>query len=196
MPEEFIIYDFETTGLDTTICDVTEIGALHIKGGEIAGVFNVLVKQPGPLPPKITEITGITDAMLEEQGIPQRDAFGVFNEFIGNLSLVGHNIIGYDNLIFTRKMFDLFEVIPPLAGCVDTCGLFKAKQDGIKREDGESLSDWSVRALAQPFKRGSKYNLGFAHASLGCDATGIVAHRAMGDVKMVFDIYKKMTEVV
>lgn len=196
MPEEFIVYDFETTGLDTQLCDVTEIGALRVKGGEVIDSFTCLINQTGPLPPKIIEITGITDAMLAEQGIPQRDAFGTLMDFVGDRPVVGHNIIGYDNLIFARKMRDLFETELVLNGSIDTCGLFKAHQDGIKREEGESLAAWSARALTTPFLRGSKYNLSFAHKALGCDPEGITAHRAMGDVRMVLDVYRKLAGTV
>lgn len=193
MPTEFVVYDFETTGLDTQICDVTEIGALKVKDGEVVGKFECLIKLADPLPPIITTITGITDAMLSEFGIDEREAFVNFKEFMGDLPAVGHNILGYDNAILARKFYKHLGLSEIRRKDLDTYALFKAHVDKIKIEKDEPIEAFCVRMINTRNKLGSRYSLGFAHQFLGCDSTGIVSHRAMGDVKMVLDIYKKLT---
>ena len=43
---------------------ITEIGALKLRGGELLGTFETLVNPGVPIPPMITVLTGITEAML------------------------------------------------------------------------------------------------------------------------------------
>ena len=67
-----------------------EIGAVKIKNGEIIERFDELINPGRPLDISITEITSITDSMLEdkdnEENVTKR-----FKEFIGDFPLVAHN---------------------------------------------------------------------------------------------------------
>lgn len=58
--------DLETTGLDSSKCEITEIGASFFKLETLyKGEFGELVKTKKPIPKKITEITGIDDEMVK-----------------------------------------------------------------------------------------------------------------------------------
>lgn len=67
-----ITFDTETTGLlKPDLCElwlqpfITEICLVkHDFDGNIQGVFETFLKPPVPIPPEVTEITGITDAMV------------------------------------------------------------------------------------------------------------------------------------
>ncbi len=81
--EYILVFDFETTGLSPVDSRIIEIGALLLKRREdgqfkIDQELNVLIKQDAPLPEKIVEITNITDELLNEQGISEREAFEKF----------------------------------------------------------------------------------------------------------------------
>ena len=88
--QEYVVFDTETTGLSVGTDQMIEIGAVKVKNDEIIERFDELIACPKPLPPFITELTNITDEMLQgkdsEENVTRR-----FLEFIGDLPLVAHN---------------------------------------------------------------------------------------------------------
>lgn len=86
----YVVFDIETTGLSFANDKITEIGAVKIENGNIVDQFSALVDPQMPLPPKIVELTGITDDML--RGQPTIDeVLPKFMAFIGDASVVAHN---------------------------------------------------------------------------------------------------------
>ena len=87
----FCVLDLETTGGSPRDCAITEIGAVKYQGGDLLGTFQTLVDPGLPIPPLITVLTGITEAMVVEA--PDiGTALPTFLEFIGDAVIVGHNI--------------------------------------------------------------------------------------------------------
>ncbi|MUL40935.1 DEDD exonuclease domain-containing protein [Streptomonospora sp. PA3] len=60
----FTVVDLETTGTRADSAGITEIGAVQVRGGEVLGEFSTLVNPGLPIPPFITLLTGITQAMV------------------------------------------------------------------------------------------------------------------------------------
>ncbi len=87
----FCVLDLETTGGSPADCGITEIGALRFRGGEPDGTFQTLVNPGAPIPPFITVMTGITQAMVIEAP-PVEEALPAFLEFLGDAVIVGHNV--------------------------------------------------------------------------------------------------------
>ena len=88
---DFVAIDVETTGLDFSSERVTEIGAVKFTGGRHAGEFSSLVNPGVPIPPAITDLTGITDA--DVAAAPPFAAIAPqLLAFIGDLPLCGHQI--------------------------------------------------------------------------------------------------------
>ena len=89
----FVVLDLETTGGSYNSAAITEIGAVKVRAGEIVGEFQTLVNPESPIPPFITVLTGITDAMVI-QAPKLGEALLSFLEFIGSSKdsvLVAHN---------------------------------------------------------------------------------------------------------
>ena len=87
----FCVLDLETTGGSPASCEITEIGAVKYRGGDLIGTFQTLVDPGLPIPPSITILTGITRAMVFDA--PDiATALPSFLEFIGDSVIVGHNV--------------------------------------------------------------------------------------------------------
>jgi DNA polymerase-3 subunit epsilon len=61
---EFAVVDVETTGWTPDDADITEIGAVRVRRGQIVAEFASLVNPGTPVPEQIEELTGISDQML------------------------------------------------------------------------------------------------------------------------------------
>nr|WP_214326637.1 DEDD exonuclease domain-containing protein [Nonomuraea sediminis] len=86
----FVVFDLETTGGSPAEDTITEIGAVKVRAGEVLGEFSTLVDPGGPIPPFISVLTGITDAMVV--AAPRIEAvLPSFLEFITGAVLVAHN---------------------------------------------------------------------------------------------------------
>ncbi|WP_098458838.1 DEDD exonuclease domain-containing protein [Flavimobilis soli] len=86
----FVVLDLETTGGKPGAEEITEIGAVKVRGGEVVGEFQTLVNPGVPVPPRIAVLTGITTAMVVDA--PRiREVLPSFWEFIHGAVLVAHN---------------------------------------------------------------------------------------------------------
>jgi DNA polymerase-3 subunit alpha (Gram-positive type) len=87
---DFVVFDLETTGAKCPPCRITEIGAFRVKHNEIVDRFHTLVNPETPIPPFITQLTGINDKMVKNS--PRfTDIVSDFLDFIGDAVLVAHN---------------------------------------------------------------------------------------------------------
>lgn len=109
LPRLAVILDTETTGLSASTDEVIEIGAVAFNYddegniGNVVGTFNALQQPSKPIPKEITDLTGITDAMVAGQSIEhaQLDAFIAPADLI-----IAHNA-GFDRP-FCEKLSPIF----------------------------------------------------------------------------------------
>ena len=86
----FVVLDLETTGGSPDGAGITEIGAVKVRGGQVLGEFATLVNPGSGIPPFITVLTGITQAMVAEAP-PIQAVLPSLLEFLGPAVLVAHN---------------------------------------------------------------------------------------------------------
>jgi len=100
-----IVFDTETTGLDKPALtpidqqpEIIEVGVVKLDNDtlEEQAAFSVLIRpRVLPLPPKITEITGLRDSDLKDKRPFSAYYLDLADFFCGERTVVGHNI-AYD----------------------------------------------------------------------------------------------------
>ena len=87
----FIVVYVETTGISALGGDrITEVAAVLVQRGQIADVFHSLVNPARPIPPYITELTGISNAMVRDAPSFEEIAGDLAAQLIGRV-FVAHN---------------------------------------------------------------------------------------------------------
>ena len=91
MSHPIAVIDFETTGISPDQgARATEVAIVLLEGGRVVDRFQSLMNAGTWVPPFITQLTGITNAMVNAAP----DAAGVMQEsarFVGNAPMVAHN---------------------------------------------------------------------------------------------------------
>jgi len=112
----FVVFDLETTGAKAPPCRITEIGAFRVKCGFVTESFHTLVNPQTSIPPFITSLTGISDAMVADAPL-FCDVVDDFLAFIDDSVLVAHNArfdMGFLNHEIGRVYEDYCLVNPSL----------------------------------------------------------------------------------
>jgi DNA polymerase-3 subunit epsilon len=92
LPKQFVVFDLETTGLEPKINEIIEIGAIRVnRDSDHHDTFQALIRPRKKIPKKITEVTGITQDLIEKEGESLEVALVQFLEFVGELPLVSFN---------------------------------------------------------------------------------------------------------
>ncbi|SFP08665.1 PolC-type DNA polymerase III [Salibacterium halotolerans] len=88
--DTYVVFDVETTGLSVVYDTIIELAAVKVKDGEIIDRFESFANPHEKLTATITDLTGITDDMLEGQ--PEvEDVLRDFHAFTADAVLVAHN---------------------------------------------------------------------------------------------------------
>ena len=116
----FCVVDVETTGGSAADGAITEIGAVKLRGGECLGTLQTLVNPGQAIPPQITMLTGITQAMVAPAP-RMHTVLPSFLEFLGDAVLVGHNV-RYD-ISFLQSELSRAGQRPLTNRTLDTCAL-------------------------------------------------------------------------
>lgn len=159
----YCVLDLETTGLSFRTEKITEVGIMKVKNGEVIDEFSCFVNPEKPIPPKVVEVTNITDEMVKDAETIDK-VFPKILEFVGDSVLVAHN-----------ADFDI--------------GFLKhnAKELGYALDN--TYMD-TLRLAKQLFPDFKKYKLGIIADKLGIVVE--VAHRALDDVDTTVKVLNVM----
>ena len=91
MKNTLVALDIETTGLDPKNDKIIEIGAVRFSGSKIEDEFNSLINPGKNIPPFISQLTGITDAMVRGAP-PVEEVIEQLADFVKDAPVVGHNV--------------------------------------------------------------------------------------------------------
>jgi DNA polymerase III subunit epsilon len=158
----FVILDLETTGGSPEDSQITEVGAVKVRGGEVLGEFQTLVNPGGAIPPFISVLTGITDAMVA--GAPRMEAaLPPLLEFLRGAVLVAHNA-PFD-VAFLRAACAAHGYPWPAPTVLDTARLAR------RALLGDEVPNCKLATLARFFRSGTTPN-----------------HRALSDARATVDV--------
>jgi len=90
-PSDYTVIDIETTGLSSFGAEIIEVSALRYREDILSGQYSALLKPAYPIPPFITALTGITNAMVRDAR-PRMDILQEYKDFLGDDILIGHNV--------------------------------------------------------------------------------------------------------
>lgn len=90
-PDNYIVFDIETSGLNYVHDKIIEIGAIKYINNEKVDEFSYLIDPKIKLDKIITDVTGLTDKDLINKPVID-DVLPLFLEFIGDLPVLGHNV--------------------------------------------------------------------------------------------------------
>ncbi len=117
----FVVLDLETTGASPSVgAGITEIGAIKVMGGLVLEEFSTFVNPLTPIPSYITDLTGITDEMVQDAPVIS-DALPDFIHFLGDpddVMLVAHN--SPFDMGFLQAAADANEIAWPDFRVIDT----------------------------------------------------------------------------
>ena len=100
----YVVFDVETTGLSAVYDKMIELAAVKMHKGNVIDSFEAFINPGHPLSSFTTELTGITDAMLEDAPTEEK-VVQDFYEFSKGTILVAHNAsfdMGFLNHAYTR----------------------------------------------------------------------------------------------
>ena len=165
----FVVVDLETTGAGAD-ASITEIGAVRVCGGEVEGEFQTLVNPHAHIPPLVSVLTGITDAMVADA--PRIDqVIPPFLEFARGAVLVAHNA-GFD-VGFLKRACAAHDLPWPGFGVLDTVALAR----GVLLRD--EVPNVKLATLARHFRVAEAPN-----------------HRALTDARATVTVFHKLLERV
>jgi len=131
----YVALDIETTGLSPDKDAIIEIGAVRFHpGGEVSATWSSLVNPDRPLPFRIQQLTGITQADLA--GAPSLfQVLPALSRFVGDATIVGHNV-GFDldflnrhGALVTNPRIDTFELASILMPHADRYNLGRLAEE-------------------------------------------------------------------
>jgi DNA polymerase III subunit epsilon len=169
---EFAVLDLETTGGSPATDRITEVGVVKVRGGEVTGTFHALVNPLMPIPPMITALTGITNAMVANQE-PIEVVLPCLLEFLGDAVLVAHNA-SFDTRFLQAAL--QAHAYPPLESkvvCTARLARILLPRDEIPNVKLASLA-YYLRAGTQPCHRA------FTDAKATVDVLHALLERAAG----------------
>lgn len=161
-----VVLDLETTGFAPPVAKVTEVAMISLTG-DSEEEFHTLIDPGVPIPPNITDLTGITDEMV--RGKPtMREVLPVIASLLQGSLFVAHNV-PFDWSFISHAWREFYQV--PL-----------------------QMPSLCTLRLSRKYLGLSSNKLGVVAQHLGVTLTD--AHRAMGDTLALKGVLRELWTVL
>ncbi len=161
---DFVAIDTETTDFDRDTCEVVDLAAVRVRGGEIVNQWTSLIRTVRPISPQSQAVHHISAEMVRDAET-LLEVWPSFRDFCGDDLLIAHN----------GNLFD-FPILRRLGG--DLPG-------------GADFVGFDSLPLARQLHPGSRKLGDLAHA-FGIELKTEDAHRALGDTLALARIFPKL----
>lgn len=166
LTKPLVFIDLETTGLNVANDRIVEIAMLKVNPDQQVQKMVLLINPEMPIPDKVTEIHGISDADVAGK-MPFRKVAREILNFIGNADLSGYNILKFDLPLLMEEFL----------------------RAGIDFE----IENRKVIDVQQIFHRMEKRDLAAAY-KFYCGKEITDQHHAEADILATFDIFEAQLE--
>lgn len=180
--KNFVVIDCETTGLNSKVDKIIEIGAVKFIDGKIEE-FQKLINincdsvsnfnKNNFIPNEIIELTGITSNMLESYGVGLDLALREFIDFVGKLPLLGYNV-SFDIGFFNSALFSLDEKLSSAFSVNKVIDISR-----FVKHDRRFLKNYQLKTVLH------EYNISES-----------VPHRALLDARLTARLVLNLTELL
>lgn len=107
LPDNYVVFDIETSGLNPNRDKIIEIGAIKYINNKKVDEFSYLINPEISISSIITCVTGLTDEDLAGQKKIE-EVLPLFLDFIEDLPIIGHNVrFDYDFIESNIRKLDL-----------------------------------------------------------------------------------------
>jgi DNA polymerase III subunit epsilon len=159
----WVVFDFETTGLNKSSDRIIEIGALKMINGKVVDELSTLIEVDIPIPEVVQKITGITPDMLVGQ--PRIETYlPKLYDFIEGSVLIAHNGEFDMSFLSTESARIGFDINWP---CFCTLKMARDLLSDLPKKNLDTLAE---------------------HYGLQFEAR----HRSIGDAKVTVDVLNQM----
>jgi DNA polymerase III epsilon subunit family exonuclease len=163
---KYVVFDIETTGLDTSMDRIVEIAAIKVEDGIVIDEFETLINPLIDIPTVVSNIHGITNEMVKDAPYPGV-ALSKFIHFVNDVDyIIGHNAKRFDFPFIESECTRNFVKYPKII-VKDT--LWKA------RKYIKGLRSYSLASLCRIYSISNEN-----------------AHRAMSDVYATHYVYLEL----
>ncbi len=167
--KDYTVLDIETTGMSPNYSKILEISAIKVRNGKQVDSFSKLINPHERIPYFISNLTGITTQMAEDEGEELEDVLYDFKDFLQDDIIVGHNV-NFD----VNFLYDNFENVlnePLTNDFVDTLKIARKYITDIEHHKLDDLTDYyGIRSRDK--------------------------HRALNDCDLTNMVYKKMCKSI
>ncbi len=164
-PARIAVIDFETTGMTPAQgARATEVAIVLLEGGQMVDRFQSLMRTGAWIPPFITQLTGITNAMVAGAPLAE-DVMREAARFVGDAPMVAHNA-AFDSKFWSAEL----------------------ARTGIAAAQPFACTVLLSRRL---YPEAPSHKLGFIVDHLGLPRAGR-AHRALADAEMAAALLARM----
>lgn len=136
--DTYVVMNIKTTGADYERDRIFEVGLLRICGDEIGDQLQCLLQCGRDIPETVTKLTGISDEMIEREGIREKEALDRIQKFIGDDLVVGYNV--QIDMKFIQRLGERLGKQILIANVRDVLQLVRRKVDDLENFQMETVA--------------------------------------------------------